>query len=119
MRRRPTRCIRTDTHFPYTTPFRAAAGLDRARQFDGVAGAFDIRHALAFGIGGEIVNRGEVEKMLHLARKAAHLRCAQAEPGLGQVTNDGMDAARVPTHARSEEHTSELQSLMRTSYAVF
>src|SRR3546814_11157430 len=41
-----------------------------------------------------------------LARKAAHLRCAQAEPGLGQVTNDGMDAARVPTHAL--DHLCEL-----------
>src|SRR3546814_9148258 len=34
------------------------------------------------------------------------------------IVNTG-DAARTDAHERSEEHTSELQSLMRTSYAVF
>src|SRR3546814_9517110 len=40
-----------------------------------------------------------------------------ADPGLGRAGQ----AARqgVAVDARSEEHTSELQSLMRTSYAVF
>src|SRR3546814_7327191 len=32
---------------------------------------------------------------------------------------DGADAERAAVRGRSEEHTSELQSLMRTSYAVF
>src|SRR3546814_7983585 len=31
----------------------------------------------------------------------------------------GTDAQQMATHDRSEEHTSELQSLMRISYAVF
>src|SRR3546814_10614152 len=35
------------------------------------------------------------------------------------ATNSGTDRAALNTEARSEEHTSELQSLMRISYAVF
>src|SRR3546814_3897774 len=51
-------------------------------------------------------------------------------PSAGRILLDGADMTPVPTHkrdfgmvfqslARSEEHTSELPSLMRTSYAVF
>src|SRR3546814_2218544 len=36
-----------------------------------------------------------------------------------QLRNDALQSAQVPISARSEEHTSELQSLMRISYAVF
>src|SRR3546814_5192154 len=45
---------------------------------------------------------------------------AVARADLGHVAHDivGHDLA-VPDHLRSEEHTSELQSLMRISYAVF
>src|SRR3546814_5519164 len=42
---------------------------------------------------------------------------AQAQPVLGGW--QGRDPYRLPPGARSEEHTSELQSLMRISYAVF
>src|SRR3546814_10076846 len=35
------------------------------------------------------------------------------------VNSEGTLAEYSPTDGRSEEHTSELQSLMRTSYAVF
>src|SRR3546814_9739951 len=38
---------------------------------------------------------------------------------LAAVANAGADAVLLPKVSRSEEHTSELQSLMRTSYAVF
>src|SRR3546814_8976898 len=50
-------------------------------------------------------------------------RCAAEQDMLGQrpVDGDGKPRHRVELFeaARSEEHTSELQSLMRTSYAVF
>src|SRR3546814_4407511 len=39
--------------------------------------------------------------------------------GDGSFTFDRGDGHREPLYARSEEHTSELQSLMRISYAVF
>src|SRR3546814_1081544 len=49
--------------------------------------------------------------------------CGTLDPALtarGRVLLNGEDVtARPPETRRSEEHTSELQSLMRTSYAVF
>src|SRR3546814_6202694 len=43
----------------------------------------------------------------------------QFRQALLQVSNLGMQAWRGERAGRSEEHTSELQSLMRISYAVF
>src|SRR3546814_4206539 len=89
MIRRPPRSTRTDTLFPYTTLFRSG---DRREISD------------ARGDGGDQVARvvgrdhGDAEKA---ARGAA-----EAPSGRQQVD-------------KSEEHTSELQSLMRISYAVF
>src|SRR3546814_8229606 len=40
------------------------------------------------------------------------------DPGISSAASMG-DVSDLGKHARSEEHTSELQSLMRTSYAVF
>src|SRR3546814_1508864 len=45
-------------------------------------------------------------------------RVAGAEPGKTRLVGD-VDFADAMGHVRSEEHTSELQSLMRISYAVF
>src|SRR3546814_4881234 len=97
MRRRPPRSTRTDTLFPYTTLFRseidahAVAGLD-----DRQARA---RHRFRRGI----EDRGA-------ARGAALAPVADGR----QLEDAGLDEG-----VRSEEHTSELQSLMRISYAVF
>src|SRR3546814_7417618 len=92
MLRRPPRSTRTDTLFPYTTLFRSRAfGDDAGGRRDAV---FPIeREAVA----------------------VAHL--AGADPGGGEA----LEPSRLPEHIaeRSEEHTSELQSLMRISYAVF
>src|SRR3546814_3958342 len=94
MIRRPPRSTRTDTLFPYTTLFRS-----RRNEGGHVADMLDHLH------------RGD-----------------QIEPGA--FITQGPDLARaivdLQTHFggvapgdRSEEHTSELQSLMRISYAVF
>src|SRR3546814_4240700 len=97
--RRPPGSTRTDTLFPYTTLFRS-----RLR-----------RHALARdrGEGG-----GHVDH--------PHLGAAEHHRGMGVDRRRDAEAARhvgdrrkADLVARSEEHTSELQSLMRTSYAVF
>src|SRR3546814_5494157 len=98
MIRRPPRSTRTDTLFPYTTLFRSVGGIGTARdQRAGVA------HALA--------------RRRRDAGDEAHHRFLHVVFGpLGGV--DFVGTADFADH-RSEEHTSELQSLMRISYAVF
>src|SRR3546814_7029740 len=107
MIRRPPRSTRTDTPFPYTTLFRSVQALlvpDDAR----------FRHRPR-----ERVTR---EGAGLAAEQAAMLR-----PGPVPVERMAGDAALVDlgavigigSRSRSEEHTSELQSLMRISYAVF
>src|SRR3546814_6856928 len=102
MIRRPPRSTRTDTLFPYTTLFRsvqpAARGNSRARDAS--------RHQVAGGLARDHET---------VARSQARRRgSCGAETGMGQPSG----RARL-RRQRSEEHTSELQSLMRISYAVF
>src|SRR3546814_1024153 len=90
MIRRPPRSTRTDTLFPYTTLFRSGAAFLPERLI-----------------------RGELESgRLHRVSNAPTFRrpvylVTLREPPMPELIN------------RSEEHTSELQSLMRISYAVF
>src|SRR3546814_2582923 len=91
MIRRPPRSTRTDTLFPYTTLFRSE---DEGFQ------PFDI------GFGG-FVDATCVGDRIGLQHQRA-----------GNFASERRDA--LPDFfGRSEEHTSELQSLMRISYAVF
>src|SRR3546814_4260054 len=94
MIRRPPRSTRTDTLCPYTTLFRSGGGA-----------------ALRGGGGGRAWRRrfvhGGADRRRRAARDAAH------RPGIGGAAQRGAGPRR------SEEHTSELQSLMRISYAVF
>src|SRR3546814_10882251 len=90
MIRRPPRSTRTDTLFPYTTLFRSRT-----------------RH----------VSPALPARAIRLTRINA--------PGRPQAVTGDRQTARAtrsrffPRINRSEEHTSELQSLMRISYAVF
>src|SRR3546814_4338984 len=95
MIRRPPRATRTDTLFPYTTLFRS-----------GVVGA----HRREVGALVPCLLRAEGR-----AQRLDRQRRAGAVPGRVGGRHD--DHARAVD--RSEEHTSELQSLMRISYAVF
>src|SRR3546814_2855177 len=90
MIRRPPRSTRTDTLFPYTTLFRSA-------KWNGVPRRLRTTCWLAGWV-------------LHTILNA----CRWA-PGWGSA----VAALPQPGAQRSEEHTSELQSLMRISYAVF
>src|SRR3546814_7847850 len=93
MCRRPPRSTRTDTLFPYTTLFRSTGHR--------VAGAIDDREGACC-----LVRVAEV---------------AEGHPAfLGQPAHLGVPGRqrRREVVVRSEEHTSELQSLMRISYAV-
>src|SRR3546814_7089459 len=97
MIRRPPRSTRTDTLFPYTTLFRSAGqphGEDAVRH----------RPALTIGVQvGLVGEAGGAGGDLHAGRTGHRV--------VGQHL--------VGVAVRSEEHTSELQSLMRISYAVF
>src|SRR3546814_1223226 len=115
MIRRPPRSTRTDTLFPYTTLFRSSlADAEQRRvaivaldvEFLGVAiGAVDA-HRL-----GRVLQRGFGREQLRHAR----LHVAALAAVVGRRRLHRQQARRL----RSEEHTSELQSLMRISYAVF
>src|SRR3546814_7721545 len=90
MIRRPPRSTRTDTLFPYTTLFRSAAERQSV-----------VQHARS-----------------DHPRHHVHARATQMGNGDFQRVAVHKQPRRVGK-TRSEEHTSELQSLMRISYAVF
>src|SRR3546814_3310749 len=101
MRRRPPRSTRTDTLFPYTTLFRSK----------GIAALLQCQNDLAGtepdDMGREVHDVGTVDSIGDGDGAIIH----------PDIAGDG--EARPLAASRSEEHTSELQSLMRISYAVF
>src|SRR3546814_1237972 len=112
MIRRPPRSTRTDTLFPYTTLFRSLPiGVTVAME-----GGLFIVTALLIG------RLGALPVAAHqIAINVASL-CFMVPLGLAEATTVrvGHALGRGSAHGvRSEEHTSELQSLMRISYAVF
>src|SRR3546814_18567582 len=109
MIRRPPRSTRTDTLFPYTTLFRSALrrGIEPDVRRGGIAQVPGTRRAGA-GIRARAAGRGDaVASRRYRCRAAVDRRAG----GLKEAVNRRW--------TRSEEHTSELQSLMRISYAVF
>src|SRR3546814_1865048 len=103
MIRRPPRSTRTDTLFPYTTLFRSLLHLLRLELLQAVdaVGLAGVRDVLRLRRGAV---RGNVWLPADTVRPG---RLAQRQLSAGELAQ------------RSEEHTSELQSLMRNSYAVF
>src|SRR3546814_3336311 len=106
MTRRQPRSTRTDTLFPYTTLVRSGGAgariVERQRRR---------RAAVPPGDDAEPRHRTRTDRS----------RPPRATPrfaGSGRAARRHRDAARQ-SDIRSEEHTSELQSLMRISYAVF
>src|SRR3546814_1730146 len=103
MIRQPPRSTRTDTLFPYTTLFRSAAEAVQRQE----------------------IAVGAIESADRVIPTASELESIAAEIAEQQVVADPTDdgvavlAAEDRVVSRSEEHTSELQSLMRISYAVF
>src|SRR3546814_1852047 len=99
MIRRPPRSTRTDTLFPYTTLFRSLETLGslNALAFDKTGTLTEGRPRITDIVPATGVNDGELMAIaVAVERLSDH-----------------------PLAVRSEEHTSELQSLMRISYAVF
>src|SRR3546814_2164285 len=93
MVRRPPRSTRTDTLFPDTTLFRSDDALDH---------------------GGDERRQSRGELALGIQR-----RNDDRDHGAKPIASAGSAAIGPLGLKRSEEHTSELQSLMRISYAVF
>src|SRR3546814_4729812 len=116
MIRRPPRSTRTDTLFPYTTLFRSVA------QFDIVADDLAVVRLAE----GDADVRERVERTLRRradhagdrVQRGDHLVALGLELGALGVRHV-LRAGQCRHGGRSEEHTSELQSLMRISYAVF
>src|SRR3546814_17648719 len=105
MRRRPPRSTRADPLFPSTTRFRSVVLAEPQTLVR--AG---LRHLLEIHASAQIV--GEAADGAQLLELVGRLRpdVVVTELNLPQIS--GLES-------RSEEHTSELQSLMRISYAVF
>src|SRR3546814_4322035 len=105
MIRRPPRSTRTDTLFPYTTLFRA--GIFGIREYPASTTPTQFQSLLAVDFAFVLT-----QSFTFLGRAAASERFR-----LRQKQMENADDRAVSQ--RSEEHTSELQSLMRSSYAVF
>src|SRR3546814_9838017 len=116
MIRRPPRSTRTDTLFPYTTLFRSrqAHGPPQARAGEHRPAVARTARHLHAASGTVHSRRGEAAQAHRPAQRNPDLRLANA--GIGPACRADLTGAAV---ARSEAHTSELQSLMRSSFAVF
>src|SRR3546814_10527758 len=111
MLRRQPRSTRTYTLFPYTTLFRSPDGDQ------------------VFGIGiGILVDAAQDDERTAPQRRRARTGLRRLQRGNDALRKPGPRLQPFPTLGivavdvppqRSEEHTSELQSLMRSSYAVF
>src|SRR3546814_7138385 len=123
MIRRPPRSTRTDILFPYTTLFRSLFFADDVGR-QTLEEAFPLIDAIVdlgnIQITSASVREGKID--IH-AVKPGHPQPYTQFPGV-ILTIDFDDSSVMFDHfmlgfIRSEEHTSELQSLMRISYAVF
>src|SRR3546814_1413663 len=113
MIRRPPRSTRTDTPFPYTTVFRSVVAERHRHRYE-----FNNRYRSQLEEAGLVISAKSMDdllvEMVELPNHPWFIAC-QAHP----------EFLSTPRHGhplfigRSEEHTSELQSLMRISYAVF
>src|SRR3546814_2246860 len=105
MIRRPPRSTRTDTLFPYTTLFRSNAPGPETRLR--VRPRFAIRQCSRY-----VPEQRDDVKLNYPIWLVTNARSKFPLP-------TGEDTKTCLRESRSEEHTSELQSLMRISYAVF
>src|SRR3546814_3681464 len=104
MIRRPPRSTRTDTRFPYTTLFRSA---------------FQLQEGKGGHHGRDQPGRNQQARQQTHANLQRSVRLSRSASSTSARNVSNMAATSPPANMRSEEHTSELQSLMRISYAVF
>src|SRR3546814_6309447 len=127
MIRRPPRSTRTDTLFPYTTLFRSGAALLSVLFTITSAASFALIPILASALGMTLARANSFLEMVRsLGMLAGPVAGGVLVGWMGSKNALLIDAASfvlllliVAMSGRSEEHTSELQSLMLISYAVF
>src|SRR3546814_9559249 len=118
MIRRPPRSTRTDTLFPYTTLFRSVVVGFPANDFAGqepgtneeISSFCSTNYGVDFPMFSKLVATGEGRHPLYSALIEAQPKATPADEDMRE---------KLKGYGRSEEHTSELQSLMSISYAVF
>src|SRR3546814_5229289 len=117
MIRRPPSSTRTDTLFPYTTLFRS----DGVILFESVSEGFGALQDALRADSLQVIGGSAFGDRLENDRAFAQQLLAGLGFPAGHIHefNDAGEADRFIDTYRSEEHTSELQSLMRISYAVF
>src|SRR3546814_3184714 len=115
--RRPPRSTRTDTLVPYTTLFRSPASVDRQRARHRLSPRCSMRtanHRPAFA-----GNDNGAPKGMKMRTGRSSFDRVQIKPSLLFRQWRALTGPCQQGVQRSEEHTSELQSLMRISTAVF
>src|SRR3546814_3914560 len=123
MIRRPPRSTRTDTLFPYTTLFRSEACAQlvfayparRIAQSASNNPVLNVIVVLSLALQGVTLAMPSLRDVLALQAIDTRLTMIVTAAVLGTW----LAAEWLNHYLRSEEHTSELQSLMRISYAVF
>src|SRR3546814_1710250 len=142
MKLRPPEATRTDTLFPYTTLFRSPESTLSASTIPRLAsGSSQEPHPPSSRVAGPTHAKGQgqghhmtaftdrLSRAVDYAR-IAHARQVRKGPHVPYLSHvlgvaalvveyGGNENQAIAGLLRSEEHTSELQSLMRTSYAVF
>src|SRR3546814_9929653 len=115
MIRRPPRSTRTDTLFPYTTLFRSSSYQNHVGPAYVKAFCPRSRTACKVQSSDKVLRSrsASIRKLLGLNSQSKVMGASTSCRQIVQVRTERSSAMR------SEEHTSELQSLMSISYAVF
>src|SRR3546814_15884571 len=113
MIRRPPRSTRTDTLFPYTTRFRSQVAVIGG----GVVGCSVLFHLTKAGWRDVVLLERSELTSGSTWHAAGGMHTLNSDPNVAKLQTYTINLYKEIE--RSEEHTSELQSLMRISYAVF
>src|SRR3546814_7035005 len=112
MIRRPPRSTRTDTLFPYTTLFRSSEAGEPVKIAEDEA-----QKQQAPGAAEYVPSQPRIER--RIAHRKGDGDADHRQKARKDEVGEGEPLPADVQQDRSEEHTSELQSLMRISYAVF
>src|SRR3546814_6896206 len=122
MIRRPPRSTRTDTPFPYTTLFRSRGRVGDSPQAGcGLFVERGVGAAVSTGVGEAVIRIAGTARVIASMRggMAPQAACRAACEHIARLRGDAIRGSQVgllaPGKDRSEEHTTEPQSLLRTS----
>src|SRR3546814_7532317 len=115
MIRRPPRSTRTDTRCPHTSLFRAVGITPHAVDALGDIVLFESQPV------GTQIKQGDAMAVVESVKAASDIYAPVSGEiiAFNEALTDAPETINAAPEGRSEEHTSELTSLMRNSYAVF